>query len=501
MVKKCVVTLYFLAVLVAGIPGKAQGQTLVVEGGTLIDGTGRTPVKDAVVVIEGNRIKAVGTKGQVAIPPNAQIINADGKTILPGFIDAQAQGKWEFQPPILLHYGITTVYYDGTPYLYAQKELQEQGKLIGPRMFLTAGYIDGPVENLRQDRKGNAKKWPEGWSVYTPEEARAAVDKRLAEWPKASGIVVFERNEPELLRAISDQAHKHGLHVGGRAEFAGPAAENGYDSIYHISGVIRDLIKKPESVAKLKDLMENHWNLFWPIADGNYAHLIEREQMDPLVKKMVDNQVFLAPTISHEWWAWGTQIPQSKEWAAEFVEFAKNPAIAFVPDRIRNGWLNADKTSQRVKGRFMVGDQVDARRPQDLEGYKLQAEFLQKFVKAGGKLLGGGDNSFDMLPGIVTHHELEQLVMYGITPMQAILSVTKWSAEAWNKDKDLGTIEPGKLADIITVNGDPLADIRNTKKVDGMILNGKVIDLKFDPNWKNPLPDPGGLYGPPWSRL
>ena len=115
--------------------------------------------------------------------------------------------------------------------------------------------------------------------------------------------------------------------------------------------------------------------------------------------------------------------------------------------------------------------------------------------------MGGGDNSFDMVPGLVTHHELQQLVYWGITPMQAIMSVTKWSAEMWNKDKDLGTIEPGKLADLFTVNGDPLADIKNTRNVDVLIMDGKVIDRKLDPNWKNPIPQPTNLYGPPWSRL
>jgi len=84
----------------------------------------------------------------------------------------------------------------------------------------------------------------------------------------------------------------------------------------------------------------------------------------------------------------------------------------------------------------------------------------RKFVKAGGKLEGGADNSFDVVTGLTTHQELQQLVYSGLTPMEAILSVTKWAAEAWHLENEIGTVAPGKFADLITVNGDPLANIK-----------------------------------------
>ena len=96
----------------------------------------------------------------------------------------------------------------------------------------------------------------------------------------------------------------------------------------------------------------------------------------------------------------------------------------------------------------------------------------------------------DTLTGLTTHQELQQLVYSGLTPMQAILSVTKWAAEAWHLDKEIGTVAPGKFADLIIVNGDPLANIKNTRNVDLVILDGKVIDKALDPKWKNPIPTP-----------
>ena len=104
--------------------------------------------------------------------------------------------------------------------------------------------------------------------------------------------------------------------------------------------------------------------------------------------------------------------------------------------------------------------------------------------------MGGADCGSDFLPGLCTHQELQQLVYSGLTPMQAILSVTKWAAESWHHDKDLGTIEPGKLADLIALNGDPLADIKNTRNVDLLIMDGKIVDRTLDPNWKNPVEQP-----------
>jgi hypothetical protein len=495
VIRKFILPVGLMWALFSGISLRAQNQALVVEGGTLIDGNGGVPLKNAVVVIEGNRIKAVGVKGKVAIPPNAKIIDAAGKFILPGLIDGLAQGNWDYQAPFWLYFGYTSIYFRGSPYMVAERALQESGKLKGPRMYLSAGSIDAPPPLLRFDRRANAKLWPVGWSVSTPAEAVAAVDKRLASVPQADAIQVFEGITPELLRAVSGEAHKHGLAVEGRSEFVTMTAPNGQDITHHMAGVVRSTITKPESVAQLKKLKEEHWELYWPITDGNYQYLMEPETFDSVVHTMVTNHQYLATTISHAIWGWGTQMPHAKVWTQEMIDFTKTtPGLEFVPESVRNQWLNANKTSERVKGRYITGDQVSATHPHDIEGYEKRDEFLRKFVKAGGKVMGGADNSFDVMSGITTDQELEQLVYSGLTPMQAIMSVTKWTAEARHTDKEIGTIEPGKLADLITLDGNPLLNIHDMHDVDTVILDGKVIDRAFDPKWKNPIPEPKGEY-------
>ena len=111
------------------------------------------------------------------------------------------------------------------------------------------------------------------------------------------------------------------------------------------------------------------------------------------------------------------------------------------------------------------------------------------------------------MAGLALHTEMEGLVDAGLTPMQAILGSTKWAAELLHKEKDLGTVEAGKLADLILVNGNPLQDIRATRNIQLVIKDGKVVDTALDPKFLNPLPrptfadDPLGYRGPEISSI
>src|SRR5882672_4853413 len=128
-VKKRTMIIAVLMILFGTLQSKAQNQVLVIEGGTLIDGTGASPVKNAVVVIEGNRFKAIGVKGKVSYPPNAKVIDATGKTILPGLIEAHFHFRQEWASPIFLHFGITTFYdlTNHTGWIVAEREAIKKG--------------------------------------------------------------------------------------------------------------------------------------------------------------------------------------------------------------------------------------------------------------------------------------------------------------------------------------------------------------------------------------
>src|SRR5262245_31197625 len=163
-----------IAMCVAVAGAQSQQRTLVLEGGLLIDGTGRPPITDAVVIVEGARIKSIGTRGQISYPPQAQVINVAGRTVLPGLIDGHVHLR-DYQVPMFLPYGITTIadIHNDTEWSIAQRDALKSGRIKGPRMFVSGARVTGP----------NGPMTTDGSYVRDAAEARAYV-RRL----KAAGV-------------------------------------------------------------------------------------------------------------------------------------------------------------------------------------------------------------------------------------------------------------------------------------------------------------------------
>ena len=165
----------FLILAVVIMPIESRAQTLLIQGGTLIDATGRPPLQDAVIVIEGDRINAVGKRGEVAIPRGSRVIDVKGKTLLPGFIDGHCH-LLDFVGELYLHLGITTcpdITQNDDEWTLAQRNGTNLGKIRGPRIWSTGGRLVGPPPAwaLRGER---------GYLITSGEEARAAVRKKKA---------------------------------------------------------------------------------------------------------------------------------------------------------------------------------------------------------------------------------------------------------------------------------------------------------------------------------
>ena len=162
----------------------------------------------------------------------------------------------------------------------------------------------------------------------------------------------------------------------------------------------------------------------------------------------------------------------------------RDPSSHFITAARRESWLRAIEAADT--------EQYPTRMQEREEALRNFREFIRRLVQAGGKVVTGPDSGPRSSPtniaGLAMAVEMEGLVKAGLTPMQAIMASTKWSAELLHKEKDLGTVEPGKFADLIIIEGDPLADIRATSKVHTVILDGKIVDTHLDPNFRNPLP-------------
>lgn len=437
---------------------------IVVEGATLIDGNGGAPIENSVVVIEGSRIQAVGMKGAVRYPLDALIIRADGRTVLPGLIDAHIHSL-DFFPPLFLHFGVTTVYDTANPteWVIAQRDALKAGKIRGPRMFVTGVVIDGPDNTA--DRRDAYRT-----HVRTPEEAGDLARTLLRRGVDA--LKVYQHLTPELLTPIVDEAHKAGTEAVGHSRDAREAMAAGLKFIEHSTPIAHATLSDPAKISAMDAGALEH-----PEAD------IDPSLFDQLIDLMVRNAVYFNPTLTREWI---TVLPKRMKWYEEAAALLEDPAYRFIPAARRAYWLGIARAPQ--------GDAE----PRALEAVRKIQEFTRRYVQAGGRIVTGPDSGPSSGPanmaGLAMHVEMEALVDAGLTPMQAIQASTRWPAELLHKGKDVGTIAPGKIADLVIIDGNPLADIVATRRIQTVIMEGKVVDTRLDPGFRNPIPRPVAEY-------
>jgi imidazolonepropionase-like amidohydrolase len=397
----------------------------------------------------------VGAKGQVSYPPNATVINLNGRTILPGLIDGHVHLK-EYQLPMFMPYGVTTIadIHNDTAWILAQREALKSGRINGPRMFVSGARVSGPL--------GTAT--PESTIVRTVDEARAYV-RRLV----AAGVDLIKVDltiTDDQLRAVIEEANAAGLRVVGHTQNIRRAAEMGFKHMEHTDTMARALLD-PEGNADPR--------LFPPCCRPVALPAVAPERdvdpklFPPLIKYLVGQGVYVNPTMVL---TWGAATPRWRDWKTDATQLLKDPSLAFVPANVRQLW-----TQPPGQGR---------------DGYKNAAEFLRTYSEAGGKVLAATDTGCcdEIIPGLSLHYEMQMLTDAGITPMKAIQGATLWAAEVIGQSKDLGSIQSGKIADFTVIEGNPLADIAATRNVRMVIKAGKVMDTKYDPRWVNPIPRP-----------
>jgi len=453
-----------LAVVVFHRAGHAQQPSpLVIQGGMLIDGTGRAPFDDAVIVIEGERIKSVGKRGEVAVPRNARVIDAKGKTILPGLIDGHCH-LLDFMGEIYLHLGITTcpdITQNDDEWTLAQRDGTNLGKIRGPRIWSTGARLVGPPPAwaLRAER---------GYLIKTPEDAIAAIRKK-----KAAGIEIIKFNEyvsPEAIKAGAEEAHRLGLPVTCHCLDVFLAAEAGF------AGVEHHWAPGMTSIADVKRRWEIHeQRMTRKINTADLSYYYEPENFDKIVTAMVEKSVSWAPTIATWYRPLSPSVARFKERELSILD---RKEAKYLP-----GVLREQALGQYERYAKFAPDRLNNAR----DGYRKIEDLIRRFVKAGGILRAGSDPN-NGLPGLGVHQEITMFVEAGLTPMQAIQSATINVAKAFHKDKDFGTVEAGKIADIIAVEGDPLKDSWATQNVRLVVLGGKIVDHEFHANFKNPIP-------------
>ncbi|MFQ5704756.1 MAG: amidohydrolase family protein [Gemmatimonadales bacterium] len=481
----CLVGVLLLARM--GVAPAQEIQTAIV-GAVLIDGNGGAQLSDAVVLVEGKRITAVGRRGSVSIPEGTRVIDATGKYVTPGFIDTNVHlslyggntneryetlVRYEHrQPEIVLEaaqlelkYGVTTVRdsYGVLPPLMQVRDEIERGEVLGARM-LVAGNIVGwggpfsltfsliPERNLTrfQERMNDLISQGAGEELVdlTPNELRVAINAYLDKGPdfiKYGGTAHFGRPvligfSPDQQGVIVEETHKRGLFAETHAtsiEGLKLAIEAGIDAIQH-----------PEILSP-------------------------REIPDDLVQMIVDRGIvcsMLTNTITGQ--VWQQHLKQQAEAEGKVGAVALTGHQGIAGERA--------KTSAELRRESAaLGTNLETRRHN-----------AQKLIEAGCITTVGTDSYRNAAPefargpkpenqdpGIGTIIAIEGLVELGMTPAQAIVAATKNGAIACNRIADFGTIEPGKFADLLILSADPLADIQNIRKLETVMKEGEIIDI------------------------
>ncbi len=418
-----------LAEISKGISG-SRANKIAIVGGTLIDGTGSAPVADSVVLIENGKIIAVGPKASVRIPSGFQKVDATGKTILPGLWDMHAHFEQVEWGPIYLAAGATTVRDVGNEFEFitAVRDAVAAGRGLGPRLLL-AGVVDGsgPLA-LGVNR------------VDTPEQAKMWVDKyHGADFQQ---MKIYSSVKLEELKVVTAEAHRLGMTVTGHIPEglnAYQAIEAGQDQINHIQ-YIADIMMPvlPEDASRL-DRMKARANIDLNSVESKkaIAFLVEHKiVVDPTLALM---EFFTASTV---------KPPVSIE-----------PGVAKVAPELA----------------AILGEASPPSRYADLreKGFQKEVEIVGAMHRAGIPIVAGTDQT---VPGYSLYREIELYAQAGFTPMEAIQAATIVPARVMGVDKEVGTIEPGKRADLILLGANPLESIHNIRTVEFVITKGTLYN-------------------------
>jgi hypothetical protein len=453
-----------------------QSRILVIDGGTLIDGTGAAPVRDAQVVIEGERIRGVGRKGQPP-PAGAQVIDAAGKFIVPGLWDALANFLW-YQGEVFLNNGITSFIGIGDmgEVFVMYDEGLKRGKLRGPRAFDWPVHFQGPAPNLT----GLESPFDSPHPLATVDEAREWT-KRILDLGGYGASFQNGAVSQDIFKAAVEVAHAAGKPIGIRAGVnigAREAALLGADFIPRSQGVAAAVTNMPAGPAP-------------PGGFGGPNELEQWAQMDEakaadLIKVLVQQKTALVPSFIQKApglpTGWSRFELQTRRLFADPFLMAYYPAAR--AQTILWNYLDPPDLQPGV---------VEVRR----RGYQNALRFHRQLIDAGGRVLVGTDGGNFSMPGLGVHHEMQVFAEdMRLTPMQIIQAATRWPAETMRVQDRIGTVAAGKLADLLIVDADPLQDIANLQKISAVVAGGVLQDGKYHSSYWNPFQGEGPITLP-----
>lgn len=447
----------FLSVFAAW-PVAAQ-ERIAITPVTVIDVINGKLLTDQTVLVDGNRISAVKPKDALAIPQASTVIDGSGKYLIPGLWDMHVHATREDRLQsffrLFLANGITGFrdMFGSSAVGDKAKASMKVGDLPGPPRFVVAGHlIDGPRSLV-----------PGALKAATPEEGKRIVDSLHS--AGAPFIKVYHSLPPETYFTIAELAREHGLTFVGHIPFlvrASEASDAGHHSIEHLTGVIRGCSADEEGVLSawrkvfelgrvegMQALIQNY------MTPARHALETQDEQVcRRLAELFIKNETWLVPTLVSL---------RGKAYLRERAAESDSLTNYFRPP---SRW-----TSGRPFGFPMSKEQWEVLQKE----YSRQKEIVGVMAAEDAPILAGSDTATPWaFPGFGLHEELNLLVEAGLTPLQALKAATLNPARFFGRTDELGTIEQGKLADLVLLEANPLEDITNTKRIRAVIADGRL---------------------------
>ncbi|MFF4254967.1 amidohydrolase family protein [Streptomyces sp. NPDC001663] len=433
---------------------------------TVIEGSGAAPAHDMTVVVEAGQITALAPSARTRLRPGVRTVDLTGKYLIPGLIEAHthSDGPDAVVPPLYPLAGVTTVReMQGAPVHHRWRRQIRSGTLLGPRWLIGSPIIDGAPSLWAQDV-------PNHISVRDAAEARRVV--RRVKQEGADFVKVYSRLSREAYWAIAQEARRQNIpHLGHCPDLVRitEAADAGQRSIEHLHALLlstsaheaevrRGLAAvridpdDPSSLSRYHSWFQQVHPLEWQAVRG-----YDPRKADSVFKRLAAGGTAVVPTLSvHH----TLELPDEVPDRAEDWKYLPAWQVESWPDQLQA--LTGGRTPEQ------------ARRIREI--YAHRERLVRELHEAGVRLPAGTDTGTGYkVPGFALHDELALLVEAGLTPMQVLRSATQEAARLLGLDA-VGTVAKGKAADLLVLDADPLRDIRNTRRIHGVVVNGRWID-------------------------
>jgi imidazolonepropionase-like amidohydrolase len=446
--------LRMLAVVCLGAICSAQSSTssneLFITDVTVIDATGAPPQAHRSVIVRGDRIFAIVPREELEKTDKlaGTWVDGQGKFLIPGLWDMHVHmvfGDWfprgkEITVPLFIANGITGVRDMGGELQVLQQWRKEilAGRLIGPRIVMSGPMLDGPKP-----------RFPSSIAISTPEDGRRAVDDLKH---RGADFIKFQSLIPrDAVFAIADEARKQNIAFVGHVPDsvrASEASNAGQKSFEHLIGIF-------EGSSPLEDEF-----LKGSKSEGRFLSTYDPKRAGTLFTVLAKNKTWQCPTLV--WERGGNLIDQT--------DFAHDTRAKYVPAYWKN--VTWKRFTEQIIHDFNTDDLATRKRFVEKE-----LEVVNAMHRAGIPFLAGTDTppGVYIFPGFSLHEELQRFVAAGFTPMEALQTATLNPAKFLGMEDRLGTIEKGKLADLVLLDANPLDDIRNTQRIAAVIVNGRYL--------------------------